>query len=1075
MAEGGKGTKVGGVYYNVTADTAGLIQAQRDTDKLAGRMEAALNAVADAIRELAATSKQMADALKQSARTSTAAATATTELADATAAASTATQGATKSATANTTATKRQADAAKALADAQAEAADAAKKRAEAEKKIPKPAPAPAPAPAPVPTPAPKTPTPAPATSPGGMSPAALAAAQRNIPAQVTDIVTGLSTGQSPLTVLLQQGGQLKDMFGGVGAAARALGSYIAGLISPFTAVAAAAALFVVGLVKGRAETDGFRRELALTGDAAGVTVDQLNSLAKGMDNLKGVTRGQAAAALTEFVSAGISGEAALSKFTAAAIRLEQIGGPAVADTAKAFQSLARDPVGASLRLNESVNFLTASLIKQIKTLQDQGRYIEAATLAQNAYADAINQRVPSVTQNVGLLERAWKSVTTVAREAWDAILNVGRQETPEERLASTRKQIEQIEKTLANGGFESNAGGAAFGRGLQPKQRREMELQLAALKAQVALAADLTDQEQIAAQAQADKKTQAEAAAKWEQAGERFMEGRARMEQEIAQARAIGKLAGESDLAIQQRIAAIQKSYGVGSKAEEAQAYYQGLVAANAQAIERINAEEQAALADNRKRMITDAANTATYAKARVEIVKKFARERALVEEQTAQEIADLTISMTMDQEAKIEAIRVESYRRADAAEKLGTMTAEQAARAKVAADFSAGQQRIAIAERLTQTLAETNIAATTDELTRIELIRKESIRRADAAYKAGAISFAQAEAEKVRAAVEAQNAIRQQLITVNPIDALRIEYEAKLALVNQYETLMAQAGVNATTQAQITRTEITRQYEAQRLALAEQSFKAQSDANAFLMNSINALGQTATSAIVGLINGTMSAKDAMRSLANTVLNEAVSALVQIGIQYLKNAMLSETTAAAKGAAYTTSVSAQVAGMSALAAQNAFAATAAIPVVGPGLAPAAAAAAGAAASALGAPAIATAPVAGARQYGGPTQAGKLYRINETGAPEMFTASNGSQYMLGARNGRVTAADDLGGGLVLNLEVINNGEAVGGTLSGSRREDGQVFARLVLDTVADDMASGGRTARAVQNRFNLQV
>jgi hypothetical protein len=41
-------------------------------------------------------------------------------------------------------------------------------------------------------------------------------AAMRSLPAQFTDIATQLAGGQSPFLILLQQGGQIKDQFGGV-------------------------------------------------------------------------------------------------------------------------------------------------------------------------------------------------------------------------------------------------------------------------------------------------------------------------------------------------------------------------------------------------------------------------------------------------------------------------------------------------------------------------------------------------------------------------------------------------------------------------------------------------------------------------------------------------------------------------------------------------------------------------------------------------------------------------------------------------------------------------------------------
>jgi len=313
-----------------------------------------------------------------------------------------------------------------------------------------------------------------------------------------------------------------------------------------------------------------------------------------------------------------------------------------------------------------------------------------------------------------------------------------------------------------------------------------------------------------------------------------------------------------------------------------------------------------------------------------------------------------------------------------------------------------------------------------------------------------------------------------------INPIDALRQEYQAKLDLVTQYEQMMALAGVNAEEQGQMARMQITNEYELQRRALAEQSYRSQGEAQAFMVDSLNALSSTATQSITGLINGTMTAQDAMRALAGTVLNEAVGALVQIGIQQIKNALISDTIAAAdtarkaaNGAVYAASVSAQVAGMSSMAAMNAFAATAAIPIVGPALAPAAAAAAGAAAAAMGAPAVATAPVAGARRYGGPVSADSLYRVNESGRPEMFTASNGAQYMMPTSNGTVTPADKVGsGGAVLQVQVINNHS--GAQVQTSMDQSGQI-ARIVISEVAGQIReNNGPVWSALRSSTNVQ-
>lgn len=106
-----------------------------------------------------------------------------------------------------------------------------------------------------------------------GMSAKQTAAAMRMVPAQLTDIVVSLQGGQAPLTVLLQQGGQLKDMFGGIAPAAKALGGYVLSLVNPFTVSAAAVGVLTYAVYQNRQEIDEATKiatsSLGASGDAA--------------------------------------------------------------------------------------------------------------------------------------------------------------------------------------------------------------------------------------------------------------------------------------------------------------------------------------------------------------------------------------------------------------------------------------------------------------------------------------------------------------------------------------------------------------------------------------------------------------------------------------------------------------------------------------------------------------------------------------------------------------------------------------------------------------------------------------
>ncbi|OUS52991.1 phage tail tape measure protein [Shewanella sp. SACH] len=276
-----------------------------------------------------------------------------------------------------------------------------------------------------------------------GMSAKQMAFATRGLPAQFTDIAVSLQGGQNPMTVFLQQGGQLKDMFGGVGPAAKAMGGYIAGLVNPFTVGATAAGVMALAYYQGSIEADRLRNALILTGNSAGTTSDELMDAAKRIDAISGTQR-QAAAALAEVANTGKFTASQIELVGLAAVQMENVTGKAVADTVAEFVKLADDPVKAAEELNKKYNFLTASVYEQIVALKEAGKTTEASNLAFKAYSDAIGDRTSDITSNLGYVERSWKAVKEISAEAWDAMLDVGRPSSLNEELAKVTKQIEE-------------------------------------------------------------------------------------------------------------------------------------------------------------------------------------------------------------------------------------------------------------------------------------------------------------------------------------------------------------------------------------------------------------------------------------------------------------------------------------------------------------------------------------------------------------------------------------------------------------------------------------------------------
>lgn len=288
-----------------------------------------------------------------------------------------------------------------------------------------------------------------------GKSAKELAFVTRGLPAQFTDIAVSLQGGQNPMTVFLQQGGQLKDMFGGVGPAAKAMGSYIVGLVNPFTVGAAAAGVMALAYYQGSIEADRLRNALILTGNSAGTTSSELMESAKRIDAISGTQR-QAAAALAEVANTGKFTASQIELVGRAAIQMDNVTGKAVADTVAEFAKLADDPVKAAEELNKKYNFLTASVYEQIVALKGAGKSTEASELAFRAYGDAISQRTKEITSNLGNIEKAWKAIKSGASESWDQLLNIGRIDTLKERLADNAKEINKLVSLGKGSGFES-------------------------------------------------------------------------------------------------------------------------------------------------------------------------------------------------------------------------------------------------------------------------------------------------------------------------------------------------------------------------------------------------------------------------------------------------------------------------------------------------------------------------------------------------------------------------------------------------------------------------------------------
>ncbi|HGD3320836.1 TPA: hypothetical protein ACI4AV_002986 [Proteus mirabilis] len=282
------------------------------------------------------------------------------------------------------------------------------------------------------------------------------------------------------------------------------------------------------------------------------------------------------------------------------------------------------------------------------------------------------------------------------------------------------------------------------------------------------------------------------------------------------------------------------------------------------------------------------------------------------------------------------------------------------------------------------------------------------------------------------------------------DPIQALANEHAKKLEMIRQFETekgAITQRGLELMNAANT-------QYEQDRLNAQWEIWRNQSQANQFLADGLDALGQRSTNVLTGLLTGTQSLNDAYRNVALTIVDQAVGALVQMGMQQVKNMVMGESMATAAQA----SALAQAAAAQAAWAPAALSAS--IATLGAAVATGTSSytAAMAASKTMGL-------VAGARKNGGPVDAGSMYRVGEGGKPEIFKANNGRQYMIPGDNGRVISNRQMGkGGNGVSMGDMNftfQVQAPNGITQKTAQQIQQMVKGTVYDVLGNEMRSGG--------------
>ncbi|EOJ7367500.1 phage tail length tape measure family protein, partial [Escherichia coli] len=279
-----------------------------------------------------------------------------------------------------------------------------------------------------------------------GISVGQYKAAMRTLPAQFTDIATQLAGGQNPWLILLQQGGQVKDSFGGMIPMFRGLAGAITLPMVGVTSLAVATGALVYAWYQGDSTLSAFNKTLVLSGNQSGLTADRMLTLSRA-GQAAGLTFNQARESLAALVNAGVRGGEQFDAINQSVARFASASGVEVDKVAEAFGKLTTDPTSGLMAMARQFRNVTAEQIAYVAQLQRSGDEAGALQAANDIATKGFDEQTRRLKENMGTLE-TWADKTGKAfKSMWDAILDIGRPESSADMLVSAQKAFDEADK----------------------------------------------------------------------------------------------------------------------------------------------------------------------------------------------------------------------------------------------------------------------------------------------------------------------------------------------------------------------------------------------------------------------------------------------------------------------------------------------------------------------------------------------------------------------------------------------------------------------------------------------------
>ena len=802
------------------------------------------------------------------------------------------------------------------------------------------------------------------------ISAAQQANAMRMVPAQITDIVTQLQGGQNPLTILIQQGGQMRDMFGGFGNMFRSLAGMITPVGAAVAGVGAAVGILGYAYYQGSEESKNFAKSFSLTGGYAGITESKYRSLAVTLANTVGTTVGSIKEIEDAAINTGRVGPQNFGAFVLAAAKMQKATGQTAEQVVADLARMTESTTQWATTSNQQYHFLTAAQIEHIRKLEEQGD----KEMAVAAVLDALNAHVRTSAS-------WWDQLKTSASEAWDAMTGSGKEKT-------IADQIAEIDRKLA---AKRNQGDSGNPERTQVRGVLVDPESPSALRAQRQVLVQKQLQEQLDATTKADNARAQAAGANANQTINAWLK----------QAKA--------GSAYKQQVEAITQAFKASDDAAKRSGNASPFSDKDRAAIEayfkkQYTPASATKMASEVETLSKDLDNQAVKLKAQAEYWAKYGKSlddssAAVMRFRTSQ--GDLK-SLPSDQKAMLNA-KADALDAAKRQEQANKETAQAGERvASLEAESQAREQSarsLYIEQKAREALGQSIDA---DLRKRAEKAAADMYDRQQADLLTKSLGASSVQIDKEVASIDAEISMIGQSASArqHAADMIRVQASAQQLLAKHTEK-QAEIDAWATLQVQKLTEARERQVQADRLA-------SNGVASALATYKDNA-SSTAKLVDQAVTNGLSSMEDALTTFATTgklsFKSFADSVVADITRIIIKQQIMNALGMGSGGSSI-----------------NGWLSTAATALFGGGSAPASA------------PGFASAAgINGGRASGGPVMAGGMYRVNETGAPEMLE-SNGQSYLLtGGRDGRVTPASQVQAGhnftQHLHITVAGNADA----------------------------------------------